>query len=86
MVNTHPIGKPVPRKEGRKKVTGQALYVDDLSFPDMLHGATVRSPVARGKITNISFDGDIPWDELAFRSTHEALRDYFEGLLHPVKA
>lgn len=63
MVNIHPIGKPVPRKEGRKKVTGQALYVDDLSFPDMLHGATVRSPVARGKITNISFDGDIPWDE-----------------------
>ena len=59
----HSIGKSVPRKEGRKKVTGQALYVDDLSFPDMLHGATVRSPAARGKITNISFGGDIPWDE-----------------------
>jgi CO/xanthine dehydrogenase Mo-binding subunit len=57
------IGKPVPRKEGRKKVTGQALYVDDLSFPDMLHGATVRSPSPRGKITNIAFEGDIPWDE-----------------------
>jgi CO/xanthine dehydrogenase Mo-binding subunit len=63
VANIHPIGKPVPRKEGRKKVTGQALYVDDLSFPDMLHGATVRSPVARGKITNITFGGDIPWDE-----------------------
>lgn len=59
----HLIGKSVPRKEGRKKVTGQALYVDDLSFPEMLHGVTVRSPVARGKITNISFGGDIPWDE-----------------------
>ncbi|HEU4933806.1 MAG TPA: xanthine dehydrogenase family protein molybdopterin-binding subunit [Pyrinomonadaceae bacterium] len=59
----HSIGKSVPRKEGRKKVTGQALYVDDLSFPDMLHGVTVRSPAARGKITNISFGGDIPWDE-----------------------
>ncbi|HKU73063.1 MAG TPA: xanthine dehydrogenase family protein molybdopterin-binding subunit [Pyrinomonadaceae bacterium] len=59
----HSIGKSVPRKEGRKKVTGQALYVDDLSFPDMLYGVTVRSPVARGKITNISFGGDIPWDE-----------------------
>jgi CO/xanthine dehydrogenase Mo-binding subunit len=59
----HPIGKPVPRKEGRKKVTGQALYVDDLSFPDMLHGVTVRSPAARGKITNINFGGDIPWNE-----------------------
>ena len=59
----HPIGKPAPRKEGRKKVTGQALYVDDLSFPEMLHGVTVRSPAARGKITNIFFDGDLPWDE-----------------------
>src|SRR5262245_53512519 len=59
----HPIGKSFPRKEGRKKVTGQALYVDDLTFPGMLHGATVRSPAARGKITNVSFGGDIPWDE-----------------------
>ena len=63
MANTHSIGKPVARKEGRKKVTGQALYVDDLSFPEMLHGVTVRSPAARGRITNISFGGDIPWDE-----------------------
>src|ERR1044072_3801950 len=59
----HPIGKSFPRKEGRKKVTGAALYVDDLSFPDMLHGATVRSPAARGKIKNISFEGNLPWDE-----------------------
>jgi 8-oxo-dGTP diphosphatase len=26
----------------------------------------------------------IPWNELAFRSTEEGLRDYFAGLLHPV--
>jgi CO/xanthine dehydrogenase Mo-binding subunit len=58
-----PIGKSFPRKEGRKKVTGQALYVDDLTFPGMLHGATVRSPAARGRIKNISFQGDIPWHE-----------------------
>src|SRR5687768_10985171 len=58
-----PIGKPFPRKEGRKKVTGQALYIDDLTFPGILHGVTVRSPVARGRIKNISFEGDIPWDE-----------------------
>lgn len=59
----NPIGKSFPRKEGRKKVTGKALYVDDLTFPGMLHGATVRSPAARGKIVSISFGGDIPWDE-----------------------
>jgi CO/xanthine dehydrogenase Mo-binding subunit len=57
------VGKPIPRKEGRKKVTGQALYVDDLSFPGMLHGVTVRSSVPRGRIKNISFEGDIPWNE-----------------------
>jgi hypothetical protein len=26
----------------------------------------------------------IPWDDLAFRSTHEGLRDYLAGLLHPL--
>jgi CO/xanthine dehydrogenase Mo-binding subunit len=57
------IGKSVPRKEGRKKVTGAALYVDDLSFPDMLYGVTVRSSVPRGRIKSIAFEGDIPWDE-----------------------
>ena len=27
----------------------------------------------------------LPWRDLAFRSTHEALRDYLDGLRHPVK-
>ncbi|HKR02134.1 MAG TPA: xanthine dehydrogenase family protein molybdopterin-binding subunit [Pyrinomonadaceae bacterium] len=57
------VGRPVPRKEGRDKVTGQARYIDDLHFPEMLYGTTVRSPVARGRIKNISFEGDLPWDE-----------------------
>jgi CO/xanthine dehydrogenase Mo-binding subunit len=57
------VGQPVPRKEGRDKVTGQSRYIDDLHFPEMLYGTTVRSPIARGRIKNISFEGDIPWDE-----------------------
>ena len=28
----------------------------------------------------------IPWDELAFPSTHEALRDYLDGQRHPIPA
>lgn len=55
------IGKAVPRKEGREKVTGQARYVDDISFPGMIYGVTVRSAVARGQIRGIHFEGDIPW-------------------------
>src|SRR5437660_5605227 len=70
----HPIGKSIPRKEGRKKVTGQALYVDDLSFPGMLHGVTVRSSVPRARIKKISLGSDIPWDEFTI-VTAKDIRD-----------
>ena len=29
---------------------------------------------------------ELPWDELAFRSTRDALHDYLNGVLHPYKA
>ena len=57
------IGTPVIRREGRAKVTGQARYVDDMVLPGMLHGATVRSQVARGTLLGIDFDPSIPWDQ-----------------------
>jgi CO/xanthine dehydrogenase Mo-binding subunit len=57
------IGKPVPRKEGRAKVTGAAQYVDDLSLPGMIYGATVRGQIPRGRIVNVAFGEGIPWDE-----------------------
>ena len=57
------IGKSILRKEGRGKVTGSARYIDDIDFPEMLHGVTVRSPVARGRIQGIHFGEDIPWDQ-----------------------
>ena len=57
------FGHSVERKEGRAKVTGRAQYVDDLAFPDMIHGVTVRSSVARGRITGIRFGDGIPWNE-----------------------
>ncbi|HYT73259.1 MAG TPA: xanthine dehydrogenase family protein molybdopterin-binding subunit [Vicinamibacterales bacterium] len=63
MLEPHQIGRSVLRKEGRAKVTGQALYVDDVTPAGTLHGVTVRSPVARGRIKAIHFDPSIPWDE-----------------------
>jgi CO/xanthine dehydrogenase Mo-binding subunit len=57
------FGHSVPRKEGREKVTGQARYVDDLSLPEMLHGVTVRSSIARGRIRGIRYGAGIPWKE-----------------------
>lgn len=57
------VGRPVPRKEGRAKVTGAALYADDLTLPGMLHGVTVRSAAPRGRVREIHFGASIPWDE-----------------------
>ena len=58
------IGASVPRRDGRRKVTGEARYVDDLALPGMLHGVTVRSPAPRGVIRDIDFQPGVPWDEL----------------------
>src|SRR6266487_862819 len=79
--NKRLIGKSVRRKEGRKKVTGQALYVDDLSFPGMLHGVTVRSSVPRGRIKNISYEGDIPWDEFTIVSAKDIPGENYVALI-----
>jgi CO/xanthine dehydrogenase Mo-binding subunit len=79
--DNHPIGKSVPRKEGRKKVTGQALYIDDISFPEMIYGATVRSSVPRGRITGISFEGDIPWDEFTIVTAKDIPGENYVALI-----
>jgi CO/xanthine dehydrogenase Mo-binding subunit len=44
------VGKNVRRKDGDAKVTGAAKYIDDLTFPGMLYGATVRSTVPRARV------------------------------------
>ncbi len=45
------VGSNVRRKDGDAKVTGAAKYIDDLTFPDMIYGATIRSTIPRGRIT-----------------------------------
>ena len=63
MTADHTIGKSVPRKEGRDKVNGAAQYIDDMTLPGMLYGATVRSQIPRGTIKKISFDPQFNWSE-----------------------
>jgi CO/xanthine dehydrogenase Mo-binding subunit len=57
------VGTSVPRMEGRAKVTGEARYVDDMVLPGMLHGATVRSRIPRGKIKKLTLGLGIDWSE-----------------------
>ena len=62
---------PVPRKEGRDKVTGRAQYIDDITMPGMLYGATVRSSIPRGKIKSLTFGPGIPWHEFVIVSAKD---------------
>src|SRR6266545_3197611 len=55
------VGINIPRLEAHDKVTGHALYVDDLAVPGMLHGRTVRSAIARGIIKKIELDPAFDW-------------------------
>jgi CO/xanthine dehydrogenase Mo-binding subunit len=65
------VGTAVPRKEGRDKVTGKATYIDDMTLPGMLYGATVRSQIPRGKIKKITFDPAIQWNEFVIVSAKD---------------
>jgi CO/xanthine dehydrogenase Mo-binding subunit len=47
------VGKPLPRVDALEKVTGEAIYGDDLKFPNVLHGKVLRSDHAHAKILNI---------------------------------
>jgi len=71
LTENHIIGASVPRKEGRDKVTGRARYVDDMSLPEMIYGATVRSNIPRGTIRKISFGSGIAWGEFVIVSAKD---------------
>jgi CO/xanthine dehydrogenase Mo-binding subunit len=50
------IGTSIPRAESVEKVTGRALYAVDVTFPGMLWGKVLRSPIAHGRIKRIDID------------------------------
>src|SRR4029453_15013721 len=54
------VGRNFRRKDADAKVVGAARYIDDLSFPGMLYGTTIRSTIPRGRINAIrlEFDAD----------------------------
>jgi len=47
------IGKRQPRIDGISKVTGDAKYTDDLTFPGILWGKILRSPYPHARIVHI---------------------------------
>jgi xanthine dehydrogenase YagR molybdenum-binding subunit len=47
------VGKPVPRLDAQRKVTGEARYTFDVQLPGMLHARIVSSTVPHARIRSI---------------------------------
>jgi CO/xanthine dehydrogenase Mo-binding subunit len=54
------VGRNVLRKEGADKVTGAARYIDDITFPGMLYGRTIRSTIPCGRLDGFKLKFDDP--------------------------
>jgi CO/xanthine dehydrogenase Mo-binding subunit len=49
-MTTRYVGAPIARIEDRRLLIGQALFVDDVDRPGMLHVAFLRSPHAHARL------------------------------------
>ena len=52
------VGTSVPRVDGPAKVAGTARYVDDITFPGMLYGRTIRATIPCGLVTGVRLGFD----------------------------
>ena len=71
------FGASVRRREDEPLLTGQALFVDDVSLPEMLHAAMVRSPFAHARILRIDASAALDREGLGAVYTAEDLGDYW---------
>ena len=53
MAEFETVGHSVARLEGADKLSGRAVYVDDITRPGMLHGAVLLSPYPHARIVRI---------------------------------
>lgn len=59
------LARPAPlRREGPAKLTGSAIYVDDLVVPGAWYGATIRSTDAHARFLGIELDPTFDWSRV----------------------
>lgn len=71
MIKTDAIGKPLDRKDGRAKVTGQAKYAAEFAVNNLAYAFPVRSTIANGTITAIDARAAEKADGVLKIITHE---------------
>ena len=52
-MTTRYFGAPIARNEDRRLLTGQALFIDDVELPGLLHAAFLRSQIAHGRLRHV---------------------------------
>jgi CO/xanthine dehydrogenase Mo-binding subunit len=67
---TRGAARPAPvRREGPDKLTGRAIYVDDLVIPGAWYGATIRSTEAHARFLGLELDPAFDWSSVVVVSS-----------------
>lgn len=56
------VGRSVERVEDDRILTGRSTYLDDITFPDMLHAKIWRSPYAHAELKSVDVDDALAMD------------------------
>ncbi len=77
-MTTRYFGQRIKRNEDLRLLTGQALYVDDVELPNMLHAAFYRSGYAHGRIVSIDVAAAKEREGVIAIYTAQDLGDYWQ--------
>ncbi len=77
-MTTRYFGAPITRNEDPRLLTGQALFVDDVELPGMLHAAFLRSPYAHARLRSIDVSGALAREGVMAAYTAADLGDYWQ--------
>jgi carbon-monoxide dehydrogenase large subunit len=75
---TRYFGERIKRNEDPRLLTGQALYVDDVDLPNMLHAAFLRSPYAHARLRSIDYSRAVKRQGVVAVYTATELGDYWK--------
>ena len=75
-MTTRQVGAPIIRNEDARLLSGQALFVDDVELPGMLHAAFLRSSVAHARIRAIDVSAARAREGVVAVYTADDLGDY----------
>jgi CO/xanthine dehydrogenase Mo-binding subunit len=70
------------RREGPAKLTGTALYADDLVFPGAWYGATIRSTEPHARLLGIDLDPAFDWSKVTVVTAADIPGDNVVSLIH----